>query len=573
MQLHRTRRRALVIALALLAGGVSLSELFAQRGVTPRASVILFNGRIYTVNPAQPWAEAVAIRDERIVAVGSNEEIARLAGAATRRIDLGGRLVLPGLVDSHIHFLSGSLSLSQLDLNGAASVAEIQQRLRDYARAHPGTGWIIGRGWTYTIFAPEGLPHRRQIDEIVSDRPVLLEGYDGHTSWANTAALKAAGITRQTPNPPRGEIVRDADGEPTGALKEAAVSLVERLVPQPTRAENLAALRRGFAEAASVGLTSIVNASGGVNEMELYAELEHRGELTLRTYTAMPLRPGMTAKNFDAAVAARKRFVSPWVRGGLLKGFVDGVIEAHTAAMLEPYSDDPTKKGETNFTPEELNRLVQEADRRGLHVMIHAIGDRGVRVTLDAYAAAAKANGARDRRYRIEHIEVVAASDAGRFGPLGVVGSFQPLHAYPDISAEGVWPRNAGPERVQRGFAWRLVANGGGRLAFGSDWPVVTLNPFHGLENAVTRQTHEGDPPGGWVPHERVSLEEAIAAYTIGGAWAQFRENDFGSIQPGKLADLVVLTADLFKIPPRQIHTVRAWLTLAGGKIVHSTKE
>lgn len=532
------------------------------------ADLILLNGRLYTVNPHQPWAEAAAIRGERIVAVGSNDEMKRAAGATTRYVDLGGRLVLPGLIDSHIHFLSGSHSLAQLDLNDASTPAEIQNRLRQYAAAHPGDGWIIGRGWTYTVFAPSGLPHRTLIDEVVADRPVVLEAYDGHTTLANTAALKLAGITRDTPDPPNGAIVRDEKGEPTGALKEAAGALVDRHVPQPSREENLAALRRGLAEAAALGLTSIVNASGGVDEMELYAALERRGQLTLRTYTAMRLRSGMTAADFDAAIAARRRFASPLVRAGILKGFVDGVIESHTAAMLAPYSDDPSKKGELNYTPEELNRLVGEADRRGLQVMLHAIGDRGVRAALDAFEAAAKSNGKRDRRHRIEHIETVAVADAARFGPLGVVASFQPLHAYPDISAEGVWPRNVGPQRLQRAFAWRLVASSKARLAFGSDWPVVTLNPFHGIENAVTRQTREGQPAGGWIPHQRLTLEEAIAAYTIDGAWAQHREHDFGSIEPGRYADLVVLTEDLFKMPPQRIHTVRARLTLLGGKVV-----
>lgn len=554
--------------LALLCAGLALQSARSQHAAEVDADLILLNGRIYTVNPEQPWAEAVAIRGERIVAVGSNDAVKHAAGVTTRYVDLGGRLVLPGLIDSHIHFLSGSHSLSQLDLNDASTPAEIQKRLREYAAAHPGTGWIIGRGWTYTVFAPSGLPHRTLIHAVVAGRPVVLEAYDGHTTLANTAALKLAGITRDTPDPPNGTIVRDEKGEPTGALKEAASALIDRHVPQPSREENLTALRRGLAQAAALGLTSIVNASGGAEEMELYAELERRGQLTLRTCTAMRLRAGMTAADFDAAIAARQRFASPLVRAGLLKGFVDGVIESHTAAMLEPYSDDPSKKGELNYTPEELHRLVREADRRGLQVMLHAIGDRGVQVALDAFEIAAKANGKRDRRHRIEHIETVAAADAARFGPLGVVASFQPLHAYPDISAEGVWPRNVGPQRLPRAFAWRMVADSKARLAFGSDWPVVTLNPFHGLENAVTRQTHEGQPEGGWIPQQRLTLEEAIAGYTIDAAWAQHRERDFGSIEPGKYADLAVLTEDLFEIPANRIHDVRAWLTLVGGRIM-----
>lgn len=484
-------------------------------------------------------------------------------------MDLGGRMVLPGLIDSHIHFLSGSMALSQVRLEGAATIAEMQQRLREYARTHPGQGWVLGRGWVYNSFAPSGLPHKRQIDEAIPDRPVLLEAYDGHTSWANSRALEAAGITRNTPDPSGGTIVRDEQGEPTGALKEAAVALVEKVVPQPTRAEKLYALRQGLAEARRAGLTSIVNATGTVEELELYAELERRGELTLRTTTALNLRPGMKRKDFRDFERARQRFRSPWVRTGLVKGFVDGVIESHTAAMLEPYADDPAQKGTLNYSPEELVRLVRELDRRGLQVMLHAIGDRGVRTALEAFEAALESNGRRDRRFRVEHIETISASDLPRFGALGVIASFQPYHAYPDDNLENIWGRNTGPERLQRAFAWRQVAQGGARLAFGSDWPVVTLDPFVGIQNAVTRQTHDGKPAGGWVGHQKISLEEALAAYTINGAYALHQENLQGSLDPGKWADLVVLSHNLFEIPANKIHAVRAQMTVVGGRIVH----
>ncbi len=551
----------------VLPGGLWESSPLAL--ATPAtAELVLRNGRVYTVAPGKPWAEAVAMRGGVIVAVGSDAEIAPYIGPRTVQVDAGGRLVLPGLIDSHIHFLSGSLSLTQLRLEGAGTIAEIQQRLRDYAASHP-DGWITGRGWVYSTFGAYGLPDKKQLDEIVPDRPVLLEGYDGHTYWANSQALAAAGITRNTPDPPNGAIVHDATGEPTGALKEDAAALVEKFAPQPSREAKLAALRAGLAEAARYGLTSVVNATGGIEEMELYSELERRGQLTLRTYTAMPLRAGATEKDFMAYERARQRFRTAFVRGGLVKGFVDGVIEAHTAAMLEPYSDDPSLSGHLNYEPAELKRLVMELDRRGLQVVLHAIGDAGVRTALDAYQAALDANQKPDRRFRIEHIETVSAVDIPRFARLGVIAGYQPLHANPDDNLFRIWARNAGPERVRRAFAWREVSQAGGRLALGSDWPVVTQNPFAGIQAALTRQTFDGQPPGGWTTHQTLTLEQAIAGYTTGGAHAQRREKELGSIEVGKQADLVVLTANLFVIAPQQIHSVRAHITVVAGKVVH----
>lgn len=533
------------------------------------ADVVLVEGRIYTMNAAQPWAEALALRNGVIVAVGFDEQVSRLVGPRTQRINLGGRLVLPGFIDSHIHFLEGSLALEQANLDGAYTLKDIQQRLRDYARAHPGGGWILGRGWLYTTFAPSGLPHRKDLDEIVPDRPLLLEAYDGHTTWVNTQALQQAGITRETPEPLNGTIVRDENGEPTGALKEAAQALVRKVVPEPSRKEKLEALRRGLAEARRFGLTSVVNATGSVEELELYQELERRRELTLRTYTALNLRPGISPKEIKKFESARRRFHSSWVRAGLVKGFVDGVIESHTAALLEPYADDPTQQGKLNYTPEELARLVQDLDRRGFQVMLHAIGDRGVRVALDAFEAAMKTNHQPDRRFRLEHIETISPSDVQRMGQLGIIASYQPLHCYPEPNLEEVWARNVGPQRLPYAFAWRDVAQAGARLAFGSDWPVVTLNPLPGIQNAITRQDNEGRPPGGWVGHQKVSLAEALAGYTINAAYAQFQEKLQGSLEVGKWADLIVLSQNLFDIEPQEIHKTEVLFTVAGGKVVY----
>ncbi len=474
-----------------------------------------------------------------------------------------------GFIDSHIHFLEGSLALEQLSLDGSNAKAEMQERLRDYSRAHPGKSWLLGRGWVYNAFAPTGLPHKKLIDEIVSDRPVLLEAYDGHTIWVNPRALQEAGITRETPDPPHGTIVRDASGEPIGVLKEAAMDLVRRVVPEPTAAQKLAALQRGLREAAEAGLTSVVNATGSEEEIELYRELERRGRLTLRTYTALNVRPGLTDKELKQFERIRRRYRSSWVRAGVIKGFVDGVIESHTAALLEPYSDDPSQRGGLNYAPEALTRLVRELDRRGFQVMLHAIGDRGVRVALDAIEAANRANGPRNRRHRLEHIETLSSPDIPRFARLGVIASFQPHHCYPDPNLEQTWARNVGPARLPRSFAWREVAAAGTRLAFGSDWPVVTLAPLVGLQTAVTRQTHAGEPSGGWVGHQKLTLEQALAGYTLDGAYAQFRDDVLGSLAPGKWADLVVLSRNLFELPPFEIHKVKVEMTVVGGKIVY----
>lgn len=550
-----------------VAGFLSAVPLHPER--TPQADLVFFSGHIHTMDSALPEAEALAIRDGVILAVGSNLEIARTVGPQTQRIDLGGRMVLPGFIDSHIHFLEGSLALEQLNLDGAYSLAEIQQRLRDYVRAHPGQGWILGRGWLYSAFAPSGLPHKKYIDEIVADRPVLLEAYDGHTVWVNSRALQLSGITSKTADPRDGTVVRDEQGKPTGALKEGAQALVRKAIPEPSRAEKLRALRQGLAEANRFGLTSVVNASSSPGELELYQELERRGELTLRTYTALNLRPGITRKELDQFERVRRRYRSPWVRAGLIKGFVDGVIESHTAAMLEPYADDPTQRGALNYLPEELTRLVRELDQRDFQVMLHAIGDRGVRVALDAYQATLQSNGKRDRRFRLEHIETISPADIPRLGQLGVVASFQPYHCYPEPNLENVWARNVGPQRLTWAFAWRDVSQAGARLAFGSDWPVVTVSPLVGMQNAVTRQDNEGQPAGGWVGHQKVTLEEALAAYTINGAYAQFQERLQGSLKPSKWADLVVLSRNLFEVPSQKIHTVEVLMTVVNGKIVH----
>jgi predicted amidohydrolase YtcJ len=534
------------------------------------ADSVVVNARIYTVNPQQPWAEALAVRGEKILAVGSAREIDRYRGPNTRVIDAQGRLVLPGFTDCHIHFMEGSLGLLHVDLNGAATVGEIQKRVSAYAVAHPHEEWILGMGWTYPVFAPSGMPDRRILDEVVLDRPVLLEAYDGHTSWANSKALAMAGITRETADPHNGKIVRDEKGEATGALLESASGLVSKFAPKPTRAERLAALRKGLNEANRVGLTRVHSAGGDFEWLDLYDELRHNGVLTVRQYIAYRLNPPeLTPAAIEKAEQARRTYRDDWIAAGAVKTMLDGVVEAHTAAMLTPYSDDPTTSGKLFWDPAKYKEAIVELDRRGFQIFTHAIGDRAVRLALDAYERAQTKNGTKDARPRVEHIETTTAADIPRFGSLGAIASFQPLHAYPDDDTLKIWARNAGPDRAGRAWVWHSIEATGGRLAFGSDWPVVTLSPWPGVENALTRQTTEGDPPGGWLPKERISLEAAIKAYTLGAAIAGRREKTEGSLEAGKLADLIVLSQNLFEIPANQTGKTEVVLTMVGGRVVY----
>jgi predicted amidohydrolase YtcJ len=537
---------------------------------SPVADTLIVHARIYTVNVRQPWAEALAIRGDKLLAVGSAKEIGAYRGVATKVIDAQGKLVLPGFADCHIHFMEGSLGLTQVDLNGSKSVAEIQKRVKEYAASHPNNHWIAGMGWTYSTFGPAALPDKKFLDEVVPERPVFLQAYDGHSSWANSKALALAGITPETPDPPHGKIVRDEKGEATGALKESAGDLVAKFMPKPTHEERLAALRLGMREANKFGLVRVHSAGQDFEWLSLYDELRQRQQLSVRLYVAYFLDPPLlTPDAIKQIEQARGTYHDDWISGGAVKTMLDGVIEAHTAAMLEPFSDDPTQIGKLFWEPAKYKQAITELDRRGLQIFTHAIGDKSVRLALDAYQEAAETNHTGDARPRIEHIETITAQDIPRFAKLGVIASFQPLHAYPDDNVLNVWARNAGPERTQRAWVWHSVESTGGVLAFGSDWPVVTLNPWPGVQNALTRRTREGNPADGFVPQERISLEDAIKAYTLGAAFAGRREKTEGSLEPGKLADLIVLSQDLFKIEPDQIANTEVMLTMVGGKAVY----
>src|ERR1700716_999407 len=485
------------------------------------ADVIVVNAHIYTVDPQQAWADAIAVRGDHIVAVGDNAKINAYRGKATKVIDAQGRLVLPGFTDCHIHFMDGSLGLTRVDLNDSGTVAEIQKRVKAYADSHATEPWIQGMGWTYTTFKRTGLPDKKILDDIVPDRPIFLIAFDGHSSWANSKALAMAGIDRNTPDPPNGKIVRDDNGDATGALKEAAGDLVGSKAPVPPRPERLDALRKGIHEANRVGLTRVHSAGQDFEYLDLYNELRTHGELTLRFYVAYFLDPpGLTPQSTALIENARKQYDDDWIAGGAVKTMLDGVVEAHTAAMLAPYTDDPTQSGKLFWDPDKYKATIATLDARGLQIFTHAIGDKAVRLALDAYQNAAEANKTKDYRPRIEHIETINAGDVDRFGKLGVIASMQPLHSYPDDDTLNIWARNIGPERASRAWVWRSIQEKGGALAFGSDWPVVTLNPWPGVQTALTRQTSEGNPPGGFIPQQRLSLQDTIRGYTLGAAFA-----------------------------------------------------
>ena len=565
--------RLTAYAVAFIVGVTFIAGLIvgAQREDDGAVDVIVINGKVYAADGGADLAEAVAIRGNKVIRVGSNREIQRLKRAQTVVVDARGGAVMPGFIDAHAHLISGGLSLDQISLGDAATVDEIKDTIRVWSEAHPERAWITGRGWYYQPFNG-AMPTRQMLDALVPDRPAYLIAYDGHTGWANTKALKAAGITRRTKSPANGAIVKDSRGEPTGALKEAAMTLMTAAAPQPTEEDRLAAARAAIDEAHRFGITSVQDAGGGAGDLDLFDRLRKRKELTLRVYQALGADATLTEANLDELEQVRTRFADdPVLKTGAIKLIADGVIESHTAAMLEPYANRPAIKGDARFTPEQLNKVVAMLDKRGWQIMTHAIGDAAVRMSLDAYQSAAKANPApeRGRRHRIEHIETIDPADVPRFGKLGVVASFQPVHATPSPTPGDVWSVNIGEARASRGWMWNSIARSGGRLAFGSDWPVMTLDPLKGLHVAVTRATQDGLPEGGWIPSERLTLRRAIDAYTRDAAWASFDDLRKGMLTRDMLADIVVLSDDIFAGPASRLTTTEVAVTIVDGKVVY----
>ncbi len=542
---------------------VLFSNVFAQ---SQKADLILKNGKFWTDDNA--LISAVAISGNKIIGVGTEKSLKKFIGKETRQIDLQGKFALPGMNDSHVHFLGSSTRLFQVDLTDAKTLAEAQQMILKFANENPNVPWITGGGWQYSIFPNARLPLTSDIDAVVKDRPVYLRAYDGHTGWANSKAISIAKVTDKTEFTGFGEIVRDAKGNPSGTFKEGAQGLIARHIPATTKDRDLEALKKGMERAKYVGITSIQNAHGSLGEVELYDELLQKGELTLRTSFAFSVGPNTKQADIDKIVEASKKYDSPMLRVKAIKIAVDGVIESYTAAMLAPYSNNPNTSGSPSYTQEQLNNVVAMADKAGLQVYIHAIGDKGVRMALDSFENAIKVNGKRDSRFRIEHIETIQTVDMQRFIKLGVIASMEPIHA--DPGTIDVWSNAIGTERTSRGFAWRALEKAGAKLIFSSDHPAsISISPWRGVHNAINRQTIEGTPENGWLPEHRVSLKTTLQAYTNNGAYASFEEKTKGKIAVGMLADLVVLDKNPFEIPAKDLYKLQVEKTIFDGRIIY----
>ncbi len=525
--------------------------------------LLIVNGAVRTMEPARPTAEAVAVIGNRIAAVGSTAELRPLAGTKTRVFDAGGNSVLPGFNDAHLHWLDGGFSLTNVDLRDAASPVELARRLGEYAQRVPQGQWIRGGNWDHEKWPGAPLPAKRTIDAATPNHPVFINRLDGHMALANTLALKLAGVTKQTKDVPGGLIVRDRDGEPTGIFKDAAMELVSQVIPARSWEEKLRAARAATAYAARLGVTSIQDMSADT-DVGLYQLLWERGELKTRIYCARSILSWEVLAN----TGVQHAFGDAWLRIGGLKGFADGSLGSSTAFFFQPYNDSPGTRGLLSdpMLPEGAMRdRVVAADRVGLQVMIHAIGDEANKRVLDIYQAAIAKNGPRDRRFRIEHAQHLRSTEIQQFAALKVIASMQPFHCADD----GRWcEKRIGAERSKGTYAFRSLLDAGAVLAFGTDWPVAPLNPMAGLKTAVTRQTLDGLHPDGWIPEQKIRLEEALRAYTMGSAYAEFQDSVKGSITPGKLADLVLLDRDIFSIPPTELDRVKVMLTVVDGEVM-----
>jgi predicted amidohydrolase YtcJ len=526
-------------------------------------------GRVWTGDSARPWADAVAVASDTISAVGDSAEIARLVGAETEVLSNGEALVTPGFMDGHVHFLDGGMQLASLDLRDADSPESFTRQVKEYVtRLKPGE-WVLGGNWDHESWPGAPLPERRWIDSITPDNPLFLLRLDGHMAVANTAALRAGHVTRATPEVPGGTIVRDRRGEPTGVLKDEAMNLVFRRIPAPKDEQNDSAVARALSYAASKGVTAVATVYGGAASTAPWAvygalrRLLQANRLTARVHVYGDLADWRGVADSVRQSADTNR----WLRLMGVKGFVDGSLGSTTALFYRPYEDAPQSHG-LFVTPEDsLRAWIGAADSAGLQVAVHAIGERANGVLLQIFDSVAQAHGPRDRRFRIEHAQHLRREDIGRFGKLGVIASMQPYHAIDD----GRWAeKRIGPERIKTTYAFRSLLDQGAVLAFGSDWTVAPISPILGIYSAVTRRTLDGKNPQGWVPEEKISVEEALRAYTMGNAYSVFAEDRRGRLAPGYLADLVLVDRDLTRIPPEEIEQATVKATVVGGRVVFS---
>jgi predicted amidohydrolase YtcJ len=540
--------------LGIVAGKIAREEIFM-----PAADFIIANAKVFTSDESNPHAEAVAVKGNRIVYVGTKEGAKSFEGKSTRVVDGSGHTLMPGFIDTHFHLLSGCETLGDAQLQNVKNRDELKQVLQTYARENGTASWISGIGIKYNIVST-----RQELDGIISDRPVYIEAYDGHTGWANTQALKLAGILHNGwTTGPNGEIVKDERGTATGELREPdAIRPVERLIPPPNAARKRELLKLGISRINATGVTSIHNMNGNMEDLMTYAALEDAGEMSLRVYVPYSVEPETTESMLVEAVEMAKA-QGEYVRGGAAKFFMDGVWESCTALNLEPYADNPDAKPEGIYSAEHFTRMAIACDKLGLQIFVHCCGDGAVRRTLDGYEAVQRSNGRRDSRHRVEHVEVIHPDDLPRFRELGVIAAMQPLHCPLNLDSGDVWLERTGSGRWGKSFAWREIKDAGAILALGSDWTVADFNPMLGIHAALNRQKWQ---PGD--PEQRLTLEEALLGYTRDAAYAEFQEHQKGQLKKGHLADLVLLAENIFETPPEEIGNVEPILTMVNGKIV-----
>ncbi|HEX4574545.1 MAG TPA: amidohydrolase family protein [Gemmatimonadales bacterium] len=543
--------------------GVGLLCLVAA-ACSPKADIVITGGAVWTgLASGAPQAGAVAIARGKILAVGDSAAVARYVGAHTEVLRADGGLVLPGFTDGHTHFIDGGFQLASVDLRDARTPAEFVRRLKQFAATKRPGQWILGGDWDHTLWPGAPLPRHEWIDSVTPQNPVFVNRLDGHEALANAAAMRAAGITRQTPTPPGGEIVRDARiGEPVGIFKDQALDLIGRAIPAPSSEERDSALARALAHAESLGVTATAHMNASWADLASYRRLERAGRLTVRVAVYLPLEDWRAV----ADTVRRAGAGDDWVRIAGLKGFMDGSAGSRTAYFFEPYADSAGYYGLTQHSEADMARWIGSGDSAGLQVAVHAIGDRANAIVLGIYDSVARAHGPRDRRNRIEHAQHLRPADVPRFGQLGVIASMQPYHAIDD----GRWvERRIGPVRIKTTYAFRTLLDTGAKLAFGSDWTVAPLDPILGVYAAVTRRTLDGKNPGGWVPEQKVTVGEALRAYTAANAYATFDERHRGVLAPGYDADVVVIDRNLFTLPPDSLDRARVRYTVAGGTVVY----
>ena len=526
--------------------------------------LIVVNAKVHTMDSAKAAAEAFAVMNGKIVAVGTNDEIKKLANSPTKMIDAQGKVVIPGFNDAHVHFLEGGYQLSSVDLRDAKSPEEFVKRIKEFAAKQPKGRWILGGKWDHENWTPNNLPTAALIDAVTPDNPVFIDRLDGHMALANSAAMKLAGVDKNTKDVAGGEIVRDAQGNPTGVFKDAAMNYLGKVIPAFTFEQKLEQAQAATEYAASLGVTSVQDMSAGT-DVGVYQELARQGKMKTRVYGCSPLADYSRWEK----TGVRRAFGNDWVRVGCLKGYSDGSLGSTTAWFFAPYLDAPTTSGLASDEIPKMLENIRAADRADLQINIHAIGDKANDTILSDYEKIATENGAKDRRFRIEHAQHLRMEDIKRFGSLKVVASMQPFH----LADDGRWAHKRLDEpRLKGTYAFRTILDTNGVLAFGTDWAVAPLNPLLGVHAAVTRQTLDGKNPNGWIPEQKITIEEAIRAYTVGSAFAEFQENAKGSISVGKLADFVILSDDIFTMNPNDINKVKVLKTIVNGKIVYESK-